>query len=121
MLPEGGDCWQKWLAQHGERVRLLYALQEQALSSQSWSVFQQLAQEREQLLQELSLFPLTEITPEVRLFLREIEQLNLRLQQAIEEQWSRTRAEAAALSQMRQQIGSYRTDAVQGGIEDRTV
>lgn len=115
---EEDDGWQKWLVKHGERVRLLYALQEEAIRQNRWDVLQQLQQEQEDLLQDLWQVPLPEIPREVLAFVQEVLQTNLHLQQVVEQRMSALQSEVADLNRSRNALERYNVSIPSGRHED---
>lgn len=119
MLPEEDEFWQKWLAKYAERVRLLCALQEDAIRRQDWSALQQLSQEQEQILDVLWQTPPSKLPPEVLTFARDLWQRNQHLQQLIQERMNTLRADMASLHRTHDTVQRYRTSASPGSLEDR--
>ncbi|MGQ9487247.1 MAG: hypothetical protein ACUVTY_12115 [Armatimonadota bacterium] len=115
---EEDDGWQKWLVKHGERVRLLYALQEEAIRQNRWDVLQQLQQEQENLWQDLWQVPPSQIPPEVLTFVQEMLQANLRLQQMVEQRMSALQSEVAGLNRSRNALNRYNISVPSGRLED---
>lgn len=116
---EEDEGWQKWLVKHGERVRLLYALQEEAIRQGRWDVLQQLQQEQEDLLQDLWQVPPSQIPPEVLAFVQEVLQANLHLQQMVEQRMSALQSEVANLNRSRNTLNRYNAPISPGHLEDR--
>lgn len=110
--------WQKWLVKHGERVRLLYALQEEAIRQGRWDVLQQLQQEQEDLLQDLWQVSPSEIPPEVLAFVQEVLRTNLHLQQMVEQRMSALQSEVADLNRSRNALNRYNASVPSGRLED---
>jgi hypothetical protein len=121
MLPEGGGFWEKWLEKYAERVRLLCALQEDAIRRQDWSELQQLSQEQEHILDVLWQAPPSQLPPEILAFARDLWQRNQYLQQMMEEHMDTLRADMASLYRMRDTVQRYRTSTSTGSLEDRAV
>lgn len=119
MPPEEDEFWQKWLAKYAERVRLLCALQEDAVRRRDWSALQQLSQEQEQILEVLWQPPPSQLPPEVLAFARDLLEINGRLQQMVEENMIALRAEMASLHRTRDTVHRYRANAPLGSMEDR--
>jgi hypothetical protein len=118
MLPDHEPSCQKWLAKYGERIRLLSALQEQAVQANDWDALQQLLQEQEQLLRSLEQYLPSHIPPELLEFAHEIWQRNQRLQQMVEQQLRRLRTELADLQYSRDAVKRYRTVPPSAKMED---
>ncbi len=119
MQPETGGYWQKWLLKHGERIRLLCALQEEAIRHDRWDELQQLLQEQEELLGEIWQAVPPELPPDVLTFVQEIRDQNLRLQQRIQSRMETLRAEMAGVSRSRNTLRHYHTELPAGHLEDR--
>lgn len=119
MLPEEDGYWQKWLAKHGERIRLLCALQEDASRRQDWDALNELALEKEQILEPLWQCPPAHTSPEVVAFVQELWRVNQQLQQVVEERMSALRADIARLQHTRNTLQHYGTNASPGSVEDR--
>jgi len=119
MLPEEDGYWQKWLAKHGERIRLLCALQEDAIRRQDWDILNQLALEKEQALEALWQCPPAQIPPEVLAFAQEIWLIDQQLQQMVEERITALRTEMASLYRTHTVLQRYQMGASLGRVEDR--
>lgn len=119
MQPSADGAWQKWLLKQRERIRLLYAMQEEAIQQGGWEVLQQLQQEQEELLQDLWQVPPSHLPPEVLVFVREVLQVNLRLQQMVQERMNSLRAEMAELTHSRSALNRYHAGTSPGRFEDR--
>lgn len=119
MQPEEDGNWQKWLAKHGERIRLICALQEEAVRQQDWDTLNQLALEKEQILETLWQCPPAQLPPEVLAFVQDVWHVNQQLQQRVEEHLAALRADMAHLNRTRDTIDRYRTNASPGTVEDR--
>ncbi len=119
MLPEDDASWQKWMAKYAERVKLLCALQEDAIRRQDWSALQQLLQEQEQILDVLWQTPPSKLPPEVLAFAGDLWQRNQHLQQMMEERMTALRADMASLHRVRDTAQRYHTSPSTGGLEDR--
>ncbi|MEJ5251964.1 MAG: flagellar protein FliT [Chthonomonadetes bacterium] len=119
MPPDEDHYWQKWLMKHAERVRLLYALQEEAIRENRWDALSQIQQEQEEILQDLWQAPPSQLPPEVLAFAQEIWQTNLRLQRMVEEQMRALQAEMADVNRSRNVLNRYNTPAPSGRLEDR--
>lgn len=118
MQPEAGSYWQKWLVTRGERVRLLQALQEEAIGNDRWDILQQLLQEQEELLGEIWQVAPPDLPLDVLAFLHEVNQENQRLQQKVEIRLTTLRAELAGVNRSRQALPHYHND-ITGSFEDR--
>ncbi|MCS6950521.1 MAG: flagellar protein FliT [Armatimonadota bacterium] len=121
MQPDDDTHWQQWMATHGERIRLLSFLQEEAISQQQWETLVQLTVEKEQLLQRLWHAPPTQLPPAVLAFVQELWSLDMRLQQLLEQQRTLLHAEISRAQQLRSTLQHYHTNPPLGSIEDRAV
>lgn len=116
---EADGYWQKWMAKHGERIKLLCALQESAIRQQDWDTLQQVTLEKEQILEALWQCPPAQLPPEALAFVQELWHINQQLQQMIEERVSALRADMAHHHRTRDMLQSYYTTAAPGNVEDR--
>ena len=110
--------WQKWLVTHGERVRILQALQEEAIASEQWDTLQQLLQEQEELLRDVWQAAPPDLPTDVLAFLHEVRRENLRLQQKLEARLNALRTEMAEVNRSRSAL-QYYTGTPSGSLEDR--
>ena len=119
MLPEEDGYWQKWLAKHGERVRVLCAPQESAIRQQDWDTLHQVTLEKEQILEALWQYPPAQLPPEALAFVQELWRINQQLRQMIEEHMSALRTDMAHLHRTRDTLQRYHANASPGSVEDR--
>ncbi len=119
MQPEDEFSWRQWLAKYTERVKVLCALQEDAICRQDWSALQQLLLEQEQILDVLWQTPPSQLPAEVLAFARDLWQINQHLQQMMEERMGVIRAEIAFLHRVRDTAQRYQNSSSPGGLEDR--
>ncbi len=119
MLPEDDGYWQKWLAKHGERIRVLCALQENAICQQDWDTLHQVTMEKEQMLESLWQCPPAQLPPEALAFVQELWHINQQLQTMIEERMSALQADMAHHYRTRDLLQRYYTTASSGSVEDR--
>jgi len=119
MQSDADGAWQKWLLNQGKRIRLLCTLQEEAIRDNRWDALSQLQQEQEELLQDLWQVPPSHLPPEVLVFVQEVLQANLRLQQMVEQRKSALRAEMAELTHSRNALNRYHANPSSGHLEDR--
>ena len=119
MLPEEDGYWQKWLANHGERIRLLCALQESAVRQQDWDTLHQVTLEKEQILEALWQCSPTQLPPEALAFVQELWHINQQLQRMMEEHMSALRTDMAHHLRTRDMLQHYYTTAAPGNVEDR--
>ncbi|MGC8782936.1 MAG: flagellar protein FliT [Armatimonadota bacterium] len=119
MLPEEDGYWQKWLAKHGERIRVLCALQESAIRQQDWDTLHQVTLEKEQILESLWQCPPAQLPPEALAFVQELWHINQQLQRMMEECMSALQAELAHHHRTRDMLQRYYANASPGSMEDR--
>lgn len=118
MPPERETFGADWVAQHGERLRLLYALQEEAARQGDWQTFIQLSLEREQLLEPLWHASPAELTPAIVALVQELWQANQRLQRIATEQQEALKAAIAHLYHQQKALQGYQPGAEAGTLRD---
>lgn len=107
-----------WVAQHGKRLRLLYALQEEAARQGDWQTFVQLSLEREQLLAPLWHASPSELSPDIVALVQELWQANQHLQRIVAEQQEALKTAIAHLYHQQKALQGYQPGTEAGTLRD---